>query len=218
MRLCGYITSRNLQKTWMCCLLKCCLRRSCWHAVRKVKVRSRTAWKWCSASRRKPTTPCTCLCWRVRPRTAQTHLYTPTDATESLIPSFRIWWKHWLPGRADTPGILPGLGSQDSYPKGSWPTPLPVWDVPGLQQRSQRFQRAQQIPLQEQALCKRSDYYFCSLFKYHSLFWHQLYPVCLFFSSRHQNLELQNTWREIPASSPCGWAGPQRLTTKLSSR
>lgn len=32
-------------------------------------------------------TPCTCLCWRVRPRQAQTHLCTPADATELLISS-----------------------------------------------------------------------------------------------------------------------------------
>lgn len=57
------------------------LRRSCWHAVRKVKVRSRTAWKWCLAFRRKPTTPCTCLCWRVR----QTHPCTLSHAAEWLI-------------------------------------------------------------------------------------------------------------------------------------
>lgn len=92
MRLCGCITEnvQILQKTWMCrfikLLFKSVLRRSCWHAVRKVKVRSRTAWKWCSASQRKPTTPCTCQCWRVRPREAQTHLHTPTQLNALFLP------------------------------------------------------------------------------------------------------------------------------------
>lgn len=39
--------------------------RSCWHAVKKVKGRSRTDLKWCSASQRKLMMPCTCLCWMV---------------------------------------------------------------------------------------------------------------------------------------------------------
>lgn len=46
------------------------------------------------------------------------------------------------------------MGPQDSDPEGSRPTPLPLRDVPGIQQRSQRLQRAQQVPVQEQALCK----------------------------------------------------------------
>lgn len=44
-------------------MCSCC--RSCWHAVKKVKGRSRTDLKWCSASQRKLMMPCTCLCWMV---------------------------------------------------------------------------------------------------------------------------------------------------------
>lgn len=39
--------------------------RSCWRAVKKVKERSRTAWRWCSVFPRKPTMPCTSQCWKV---------------------------------------------------------------------------------------------------------------------------------------------------------
>lgn len=42
--------------------------------------------------------------------------------------------------------------------------------------------------------------------------------LCLFSLFRHRSLEWPSTWREIPASLPCGWAGPRRLTTKSSSR
>lgn len=42
-----------------------CLFRSCWLAAKKVKERSRTAWRWCSVFQRKPTMPCTCPCWKV---------------------------------------------------------------------------------------------------------------------------------------------------------
>lgn len=49
-----------------CCHSFCvCLFRSCWPAVKKVKERSRTAWRWCSVCLRKPTMPCTSLCWKV---------------------------------------------------------------------------------------------------------------------------------------------------------
>lgn len=50
--------------------------RSCWHAVRKVKVRSRMGLKWCSASQRKLMMPCTCLCWMV---STHTHTYSQMD-------------------------------------------------------------------------------------------------------------------------------------------
>lgn len=62
-------------------------RRSCWHAARREKVRSRTDWKWCSASQRKPTTPCTCLCWRVRPQAARRCFCTAADASKPFVPS-----------------------------------------------------------------------------------------------------------------------------------
>lgn len=42
--------------------------------------------------------------------------------------------------------------------------------------------------------------------------------LCLFSLFRRRSSEWPSTWREIPASLPCGWAGPRRLTTKLSSR
>lgn len=170
-------------------MCSCC--RSCWHAVKKVKGRSRTDLKWCSASQRKLMMPCTCLCWMVG-KHARTHppgrrsrsFYgnSPSFAVtswranlqkrltrrcnsstlqRSLLhfsfspsPACRIRWEHWLPGRTDTAGVIPGLGSQDFDPEGTRPAPLSLWDVSGLQQGSQRLQRAQQVPVQEQALCK----------------------------------------------------------------
>lgn len=49
----------------------CC--RSCWHAVRRVRVRSRTVLRWCSVSPREPMTPCTSLCLMVG---IETHTHT----------------------------------------------------------------------------------------------------------------------------------------------
>ncbi len=48
------------------CVCVCvCVFRSCWLAAKKVKEKSRMAWRWCSVFRRKPTMPCTSLCWKV---------------------------------------------------------------------------------------------------------------------------------------------------------
>lgn len=52
--------------SWFLCACVCvCLFRSCWLAAKKVKERSRTAWRWCLVFLRKPTMPCTSLCWKV---------------------------------------------------------------------------------------------------------------------------------------------------------
>lgn len=150
-------------------MCSCC--RSCWHAVKKVKGRSRTDLKWCSASQRKLMMPCTCLCWMVGTHALtrslshshqavafslfmetrlpfavtswranlQKHRYNSSALRLSLLhffalpsPADRIWRKHRLPGRTDTAGVLPGLGSQDFDPEGTRPAPLPLWDVSGL--------------------------------------------------------------------------------------
>lgn len=68
-------------------LIICFHCRSCWHAVRKVKVRSRMGLKWCSASQRKLMMPCTCLCWMV-----STHTHTRIVTNGPLRPY--LWHSH----------------------------------------------------------------------------------------------------------------------------
>lgn len=65
-------------------------------------------------------------------------------------PPLRIWGKPRGAGRTDPAGQFPGLGSTLADQKGTGPTPLPVWVLPGLQQRDQGLGRQNQVPIQEQ--------------------------------------------------------------------
>lgn len=71
-------------------MCSCC--RSCWHAVKKVKGRSRTDLKWCSASQRKLMMPCTCLCWMVG-----THALTRSLSHSHQAVAFSLFMETRLP-------------------------------------------------------------------------------------------------------------------------
>lgn len=55
----------SLDGYWNKFISMCLPWRSCWRAVKRGKVKSRMALKWCSAFQRKRMMPCTYLCWKV---------------------------------------------------------------------------------------------------------------------------------------------------------